>query len=533
MNYFVFRNNTIERFFPKEYQFSGYDDISLIPSDAEGYVWYYQVPVKYDQKILAEEINGYAQKLAFVLSQIDPKKTLIALTMDSLYAVPFTEDDYSLQSAIANYNLALYDFERQHSSVKVIDIIEFTRKYAAAELFDWKFYFISQMGMNPKLSRDFAAWWEKKLSSVALKRKKCLVLDLDNTLWGGVLGEEGINGIKIGGDYPGKAFLYFQEALLELSRQGVILTVCSKNNEQDVLDAWEKNPFILLKKEQFAAYRINWTDKATNIKELADELNIGLDSFVFVDDNPTERELIKQLLPMVAVPDFPAQPYELPMFFKQLVEDYFKVYSITDEDKKKTEQYKANAARAQAQHSFTDFSAFLESLDIQIGVEAADEFNIQRIAQMTQKTNQFNLTTQRYTDADVRGFVEAGWKIWCISVADKFGDNGITGCIMVTPASTGSAQVCEIDTFLLSCRILGKGIEIAFVKKVFSLLSEDGISVLKAKYIPTAKNAQVKEFWEKVGFTCIAEAEDGTKDYELNLADADLEIEKYYHINLK
>lgn len=523
---YVFRNNTIERFFSKEYSFSGYDDISLVPEDADGYVWWYQVPIKFEQNVLADEIRGYAQKLRFVLSQINPKKTFIALTMDILYSVPFTEDDFQLTRAVDDYNAALYQAEAEHCNVKVIDIREFTRRYPEAELFDWKFYFISQMGMNPKLNKDFKAWWEKKMNSISLKRKKCLVLDLDNTLWGGVLGEEGIEGIKIGGDYPGKAFLYWQEALLELSKSGVILTVCSKNNEQDVLDAWEKNPFIVLKKEHFAAYRINWTDKATNIKELAAELNIGLDSFVFVDDNPTERELIRQMLPMVEVPEFPAQPYELMPFFKQLVEDYFKVYSVTDEDKKKTEQYKQNAARAQAQNAFADFDSFLESLDIQITIEAANEFNIQRIAQMTQKTNQFNLTTHRYTDADVRGFVDAGWKVWCISVADKFGDNGITGAIMVTPSG-------EIDTFLLSCRILGKGIEIAFVKKVMSMLASSGVCVLSAKYLPTAKNAQVKDFWEKCGFTCLAENEDGSKDYSLAQNDADLTIKDFYHITVK
>lgn len=523
---FVFRNNTIERFFSKEYQFSGYDDISLIPSDAEGYVWWYQVPIKFDQQVLADEISGYAQKLNFVLSQIEPTKSFIALTMSIIYSVPFTDDDSRLQQAVADYNKALYEAETAHGNVKVIDITEFTRNYPADELFDWKFYFISQMGMNPKLNKEFKSWWEKKLDSIALKRKKCLVLDLDNTLWGGILGEDGIEGIKIGGDYPGKAFLYWQESLLELSRSGAILTVCSKNNEQDVLGAWEKNPFMVLRKEHFAAYRINWTDKATNIKALAEELNIGLDSFVFVDDNPTERELIKQMLPMVSVPDFPEQPYELPVFFKQLVEDYFKVYSVTDEDKKKTEQYKANAARAQTAASFSDFSSFLESLNIQIGIEAANEFNIQRIAQMTQKTNQFNLTTHRYTDADVRGFMEAGWKIWCISVADKFGDNGITGAIMVDDSGC-------IDTFLLSCRILGKGIEIAFVRKVLSMLSEAGFELLTAKYTPTAKNAQVREFWEKIGFTCVSSLEDGTKEYELKLAGADLNIENYYHITIK
>lgn len=522
---YVFRNNTIERFFSKEYAFSGYDDISVVPDDAESYVWWYQVPVKYDQNVLAEEINGYAQKLGFVLSQIDLKKTFVALTMDIFYNVPFTDNDYQLNIAVSDYNAVLYQAESQYSNVKVIDIREFTRQYPANELMDWKFYFMSQMGINPKLSKPFKEWFERKMESVALKRKKCLVLDLDNTLWGGVLGEEGIDGIQIGGDYPGKAFLYWQEALYQLAKSGVILTVCSKNNEQDVLDAWEKNPFILLKKEAFSAYRINWQDKATNIKELADELNIGLDSLVFVDDNPTERELVKQVLPMVAVPDFPEQPYIFPEFFKQLVNEYFKVYSVTDEDRKKTEQYKANAARANAQASFADFDSFLESLNIQITIEKANEFNIQRIAQMTQKTNQFNLTTKRYTDADVKGFVEAGWKIWCISVADKFGDNGITGCVMVN----GN----EIDTFLLSCRILGKGIEIAFAKKIFAMLQENGTHVLAARFLPTAKNVQVKDFYERCGFTCVKENEDGIKDYIIDLNKENIQIKEYYNIIIK
>jgi FkbH-like protein len=304
------------------------------------------------------------------------------------------------------------------------------------------------------------------------------------------------------------------------------LTICSKNNEQDVLDLWDRNPYIKLKKEHFAAYRINWTDKATNITALSEELNIGLDSFVFIDDNPTERELIRQLLPMVAVPEFPTQPYELPVFFKRLVDDYFRVYSITEEDKRKTEQYKENAARAQAQKTFSDFESFLASLNIQITIDSVNEFNVQRIAQMTQKTNQFNLTTHRYTDADLRRFVESGWKIWCISVADKFGDSGITGTIMVMPNG-------EIDTFLLSCRILGKGIEVAFVKRIFSLLLSQGYKSLTARYIPTSKNSQVKDFWDKMGFECIATDDTGAKNYALSLNSANTEIEEYYNITIK
>lgn len=521
---YVFRNNTVERFFPKDYTFSGYDDISVIPTGVSIYVWFYQAPMGYNPEVLVEEIRGYKQKFNYVLAHIDIDKSMIALTMESTYIVPLTDDDYSIQSAIVDYNTTLYEAEKQYPNLKVLDYTEFTRRYPVDDLLDWKYYFISQMGISPKLTNDFYTWWQCKLNSIALKRKKCLVLDLDNTLWGGVLGEDGISGIKIGGDYPGKAFTFFQESLLQLSKAGVILTVCSKNNEEDVLEVWEKNPFMVLKKEHFAAYRINWQDKATNIKDLADELNIGLDSFVFVDDNPTERELIKQMHPDVSVPDFPTQPYGLPLFFKKLVEDYFKVYSITNEDRKKTEQYKANARRVQAQKTFADFGAFLESLDIQITIEPANEFNISRIAQMTQKTNQFNLTTKRYTDNDVKKFLTDEWKIWCIHVSDRFGDNGITGCIML--------HGDIIDTFLISCRVLGKGIEIAFLKRVLLLLRSQGLVEVGASYLRTAKNTQVEDFYEKCGFALISN--DGCeKLYKIDLTKANLEIETYYHIKLK
>lgn len=522
---FVFRNNTIERFFEKDYSFSGYDDISIVPPDADLYVWWYQVPFKYDLGALSSEIMGYIQKMEYVLSQVDSGKNFIALTMDVLYNVSFTDKDHRLYRAVCKYNEALFEAERSHPNVKVLDISEFYRRYSSSELLDWKFYFISQMGLNPKFHKDFKIWFSRKLEGVALKRKKCLVLDLDNTIWGGVLGEDGIYGIKIGGDYPGKAFLYWQEALKQLGQSGVILAICSKNNEQDVLDVWEKNPYIVLKKEHFAAYRINWMDKATNLRDLASELNIGLDSFVFVDDNPAERELIHQTLPMVTVPMFPEQPYMLPEFFSKLVFDYFKVYSLTDEDKEKSEQYKANAARAQAKNSFADLDKFLESLNIQITVEPASEFNIPRIAQMTQKTNQFNLTTKRYSDSDIRNFVSYGWKIWCISVADRFGDNGITGCIMI--------HGTEVDTFLMSCRILGKGIEQVFVKKILETLKAEGVKELTACYIPTAKNNQTKEFWEKCGFICNSESKDGTKHYTISLDSMNLDVKDYYHIFFK
>ena len=523
MNCFVFRNNTVERFFPKGYTFSGYDDISQIPDDVDGYVWFYQLPVRFNEEALCDEVSSFSRKLAIVLDRIGKFKPVYLFTMDEAVSFPLT-NGAGIMEAVNRYNMSLLDFRGANNNVEVLDIREFSRDYPSDELMDWRFWFMSQMGLNPSLSKPFQEWFERKVAQVALKRKKCLVLDLDNTLWGGILGEDGMNGIKIGGDYPGKAYHLFQEALLELSKSGVILTICSKNNEDEVLEALDKNPFMVLNKDSFAAWRINWKDKASNIREIAEELNIGLDSMVFVDDSPSERELIRQSLPMVAVPEFPSQPYDLVPFYKSLVEIYFRVFTLTEEDKVKTEQYKSNALRARAKESFTDMESFIKSLDIQIKIEPANEFNISRIAQMTQKTNQFNLTTRRYSESDIRMKLDSGWRIYCMSASDRFGNYGITGCILIDGQ--------EIDSFLMSCRILGKGIETAFLKAVMGMLKADGFESLSASFIPTAKNMQVSDFYDRCGFEATDIKESGEKKYRIGLRDSDLDTRPYYQISI-
>ena len=523
MNCFVFRNNTVERFFPEGYTFSGYDDISHIPDDVDGYVWFYQLPVRFKEEALCDEVSSFSRKLAIVLERIGKVKPLYLLTMDEAVSFPLT-NGAELMEAIGRYNQSLLDFQKANGNVEVLDIREFTRHYPSDELTDWRFWFISQMGLNPRLSKPFRQWFDRKLAQVSLKRRKCLILDLDNTLWGGILGEDGIDGIKIGGDYPGKAYHLFQEALLELAGSGIILAICSKNNEDEALEALDKNPFMVLKKDSFATWRINWKDKASNIREIADELNIGLDSLVFADDSPSERELIRQALPMVAVPEFPSQPYELIPFYKDLVENYFRVFTLTDEDKVKTEQYKANALRARSKESFTDLESFIRSLDIRMKIEPANGFNIPRIAQMTQKTNQFNLTTKRYTESDIKQRLEDGWKVYCMSVSDRFGDYGITGCIIIDGQ--------EIDSLLMSCRVLGKGIESAFLKTVMGMLKSDGYGTLNASFIPTAKNKQVNDFYDRCGFEATEIKESGEKKYRIDLRDADLGTKPYYKISI-
>jgi len=523
---FVFRNYTVENLFDESVRFSGYDDISEIP-EAESYLWFYTVPIGAANDHTVAEINGIADKLRLVADSISTSVPFYIFTLENLFKIVVSDSDRKADEAIAAVNELAWKIASKKPNVRVIDLGEFLSQHTPETWINWKFYFVSQMVISPAITPAFKEWWNRKLNELTQHRKKCLVLDLDNTLWGGVLGEDGISGVKMSGDYPGNAFMYFQKALVGLANSGVILTVCSKNNEADVTELWEKNPFVIIGPKHIAAYRINWQNKADNIRELAKELNIGLDSMVFVDDNPTERELVRQQLPMVSVPEFPKRPYGLMEFYATLVNDYFRTYRLTKEDLTKTEQYKANAQRALEQAKFTDLTDFIRSLDIHIDIAKANEFNIPRIAQMTQKTNQFNLTTHRYTEADINSFIANSDDVYCISVSDKFGDSGITGEIIIKY----NGDKAEIDTLLLSCRILGKDIEKTFVKSVLNLLVQQGISKVTATYIPTAKNAQVADFYDKLGFIPVSES-NGIKLYELRL-NATMEIPDYYAINIK
>lgn len=510
--YFIFRNQTIEPFFDgTDYSFSGYEDISTI-EDAERYIWFYLPNYKTDHSILSQEIDFYRNLLNMAISRIENNKMVLVFTIDIIYKIDFQTSSHILEDAVSHYNNNVYQLAEEHNNIKIIPISSFYNQLDMPQAIDWRFYYISQMPLSPKVAPLFKTWFAEQVDSIELKRKKCIVIDLDNTLWGGILGEDGINGIALGETYPGSAYRYFQEFLLDLSRNGIILTVCSKNNENDVLEAWENNPNMILRKEHFATYRINWNNKADNIREIAEELNIGLDSLVFIDDNPTERELVKQMLPTVEVPDFPKHPYFYPNFAKSLVDRYFRIYALTNEDLSKTQQYKENAARARFEQSFTDYADYLKSLDIELTIESISNSNIARFAQMTQKTNQFNLTTKRYTETDLMNMTDNGALIYGLRVKDRFGDNGLTGLIIINPDN----KTAIIDSFLLSCRILGKNIELHFVNYILNHLKSIGIEAVESKYIKTSKNSQVSDFYDKLGFKLALEQDD-EKSYKMDL----------------
>lgn len=493
----VFRNSTAELLFGNAgYSFSGYDEI-VYSGDADSFIWFYTVPVHADTQSIATEISSYAERLKFVNSQIPATSQLIVFTLYRLFDFKAESMDFSVESSIDGFNSFILEFAKTNSNVRVIDFSEFCSRYAVTDLIDWKFYFLSQAAINPKLAVAFRKWFELKKSSFSKPAKKCLVLDLDNTLWGGILGEDGPEHLKIGGDYPGKAFLLFQQQILELQKRGIILAICSKNNEADVWEFIGNSRDQVLKKEHIAAWRINWNDKAGNIAELAKELNIGLDSMVFLDDQPAERELVKSMLPEVTVPDFPTAPYLLPVFFKNLQEQYFNIYQASAEDLRKTEQYKQNAERRQLQQQFTNIDDFIKSLQIETTIRLNDPADLPRIAQMSQKTNQFNLTGKRYTDLELREIIEHNGKVFSLSVKDKFGDSGLTGAAIVSLIGNEA----HIENLFLSCRILGRKIENTFVEQILLTLREEGFKCVTAIYSKMPKNQSVVNFYESAGFT--------------------------------
>ena len=524
--YYIFRNYTIEPFFKdKEAKFSGYEDISFIDKSADSYIWFYSFPLNSESLSIPSQIDHYLQQARMVLSKIPSDKQVLVFTIENLFPIQIELANNSISDSINRYNDGIRHLSEKYTNVKILDFSSFIRSFAQKDIIDWKYFFLTQLSLSPKIISEFSRWFEKQEKAITYKRKKCIVLDLDNTLWGGILGEDGIEQIKIGGNYPGNAFLYFQQRLLELSKTGVILAICSKNNASDVLEAWEINPYMILRKEHFTVWEINWEDKATNISKISLKLNIGLDSIVFIDDNPAERELIRQKLPMVEVPDFPIEPYLLPIFFRTIVEDYFLIYKLTDEDENKLSQYKANIDREDFKTSFQDYDSYLKSLSIEITIQTANTVNVPRLAQLTQKTNQFNLTTKRYINEQIHDFVNKGDFVFAINVKDRFGDNGLTGVLI----GLKKEKTIVIDSFLLSCRILGKNIEVAFLKHILSKLKTLGFLFVEASYIKTSKNIQTETFYENIGFKLVEQSE-SQKMYHMDLRTSIIDIPTIYKI---
>ncbi|MCE5185827.1 MAG: HAD-IIIC family phosphatase [Planctomycetaceae bacterium] len=324
---------------------------------------------------------------------------------------------------------------------------------------------------------------------------KCLVLDCDNTLWGGIIGEDGLDGIALGPDSPGREFVEFQKAILELYEQGVILAINSKNNEADVLEVLRRHPHMLLREKHFAALVVNWQSKADNMNALAQELNISLDSMVFADDNPVERQLLRQMLPQVKILDLPANPALYAQTLRQT--DFFTKASLSEEDRQRGAMYAAQRQRTQLQQSSVSLEDFLKSLEMVCSIRKAEAKDVKRAAQLTQRTNQFNLTTRRYTEAEIAAMLpDKRRAVYVLGLKDKFGDNGTVGLAIVNKQT----ESWRIDTFLMSCRVIGRQAEDALVDRICRDAQLSNVKQLTAEYLKTPKNALAADFWDKMNF---------------------------------
>jgi FkbH-like protein len=343
---------------------------------------------------------------------------------------------------------------------------------------------------------------------------KCLVLDLDNTLWSGVIGDDGLDGIKLGqGSALGEAHLAVQRYARDLSRRGVILAVCSKNDEAVALNAFEKHPEMLLHRSDIACFVANWTDKATNIRHIAKTLNIGLDSIVFLDDNPFERNLVRAELPMVAVPELPDEPALYP---RRLAEaGYFEAVTLTEDDAYRAHQYQANAARESLRATATDLDSYLRGLEMQLRWAPFDRVGLTRIVQLINKTNQFNLTTRRYTEAEVAALLDDPSSLTLqLRLLDRFGDNGIIGIIIGRKTEAGEL---DLDTWLMSCRVLGRGVEKATLNLIAEQAQLLGAKNLRGTYRPTSKNGMVSDHYPNLAFQPAASSGEGVTHWTLQL----------------
>ena len=397
---------------------------------------------------------------------------------------------------VSSLNQSLQDFVSDMDSVYLFDMNGFVTRYGEINIFDPKQFLF----LDIKISLDFIPHLTNDLMGYVIATlglsKRCIVLDLDNTLWGGIVGEDGFNGIKLGSGPPGNAFVEFQKHLLGLYHRGILLAINSKNNLDDAMEVIEKHPDMILRKEHFACMRINWNDKVSNLKEISEELNFGLENFVFIDDDPINREFVRTSLPQIMTIDLPNDPAKYAQIFEEMND--FDVLKITDEDKKRGIMYSQQKERKSFEKSSTNLEEFLKNMKLKVTIQKADNFTIPRISQLILKTNQFNLTTKRYQLEDIEKFSkDENMLVGCAQVEDKFGDNGVTGAFIVQ--SDGSKEWI-LDTFLLSCRVMGREVEKSILGYIIKKAKESGIEKIKAQFIPTQKNKPIENFLPDCGF---------------------------------
>ena len=407
----------------------------------------------------------------------------------------------------------LKDLQGRHSNVRIFPYRRLIERKGADNSFSLKTWYLGKILHTNDAQKDMGEEIRRAVEREYRVPKKVLVLDLDNTLWGGLAGENDHTPIQLSDDHEGLAYKNHQRAIRLLLESGVLLAIVSKNNDEDAMEIIRGHSHMVLGEKDFSARRINWKPKHENILEIAKELNLGTDSFVFWDDNPQERELVRRMLPEVTVPDFPEKCEELAVAIGRIYREYFEKAVVTPEDKEKTRQYQENAARTELEKNVGSFEDYLKQLQI-VARRVDPGEHIQRLHQLVNKTNQFNLTTRRYEQSELQDILEDPMKgVYLYAVKDCFGDYGIVAAVIVD--MTG--DVPAVEEFAMSCRIMGKNVEDALLEDVEADLRGIGFTRLQASYLPTAKNKPVANLYDRLGYTLLKETQDGEKKYRIEL----------------
>ncbi len=468
----------------------------------------YHFPYRHEaaerKKQVEHQLSAIKSLLSHIRSRLSPVVVLNTLEVPfhSVLGVLEGKLEYGLAEMMRDFNSRLFALAAQDANTYVFDLDSWAALHGKQAVHDQKLKHLARMQISTEFYPDLAHYYVRYVKALKGLARKCIAVDLDNTLWGGIAGEDGRDGIQLGEDAPGNAYVEFQKVLLAFYERGVLLAINSKNNADDAWDIITNHPNMVLRKEHFAACRINWQDKATNMRELAAELNLGLSSFVFLDDSPEERFLVRKELPEVHVPELPADPSSYAQFLKAMGE--FDTLQLTEEDRSRSALYSQKRQADDLQRQFTDMAGYLKALQLHCAIQPPSEYTMPRIAQLTQKTNQFNLTTRRYSLEEIKAMAASEkFMVNSYSVSDRFGDQGIVGVTIVEKAG----REWRIDTFLLSCRVLGREIERVMAANILEQAGSAGAESVTGRYIPTQKNAMVKDFYKSISFSAAAETE--------------------------
>lgn len=404
-----------------------------------------------------------------------------------------TADSFIFQLRKLNY--MLMEKCLKYKNVFLVDLCYLQEKYGIDALKDSRMYYMAKLSISTKMLPETAKQVVDVIKAVKGKMKKCVILDLDNTLWGGVVGDDGLENIQIGELGIGHAFTEFQMWLRELRRRGILLAVCSKNEEAAAREPFLKHPEMVLRMEDFSMFVANWEDKASNIRYIQRTLNIGMDSIVFLDDNPFERSLVKSMIHEITVPDLPEDPSQYLEYIKAL--NLFETASYSEADRERTRQYQEEAGRVAQQSQFSDYGEYLNSLEMTAEAKAFDKFHFPRIAQLTQRSNQFNLRTVRYTEQEIAELAEDEKHLTLyFTLKDKFGDYGL---ISVVVLDKWEGKTLFISEWLMSCRVLKRGMEEFIMDEMIRTAGDNGFDTVVGEYLPTAKNKMVEDLYSRMG----------------------------------